>query len=40
MPRCLGGCEEAIHVSQVDMIVEMMTRMPQMGAGGEPTDGR
>ena len=38
MPRCLGGFEDAIHISQVDMIVESDTEMPQMGAGGEPTE--
>ena len=38
MPRCLGGFEDAIHISQVDMIVESDTEMPQMGSGGEPTE--
>ncbi len=39
MPRCLGGFEESIHVSEVDMIVEGDNpAMGQMGAGGEPTD--
>lgn len=38
MPRCLGGFEDGIHISQVDMIVESDTEMPQMGAGGEPTE--
>ena len=36
--RCLGGFEDGIHISQVDMIVESDTEMPQMGAGGEPTE--
>ncbi len=39
MPRCLGGFEESIHISEVDMIVEGDNpAMGQMGAGGEPTD--
>jgi butyryl-CoA:acetate CoA-transferase len=33
MPRCLGGYEEAIHVSQVDYIVEGSNPlMPQLGS--------
>ena len=38
MPRCLGGFEDSVHISQVDMIVESDTEMPQMGAGAAPTD--
>lgn len=34
MPRCLGGFEDGIHISQVDMIVESDTEIRQMGAGG------
>lgn len=37
MPRCLGLYEEAIHVSEVDMIVENDEPMPQMGGGAAPT---
>ena len=37
MPRCLGLCEEAIHVSEVDMIVENDAPMPEMGGGGAPS---
>jgi len=39
MPRCLGGFEEAIHISQVDKIVEGDNpALGEMGAGGAPTD--
>lgn len=39
MPRCLGGYEEGIHISQVDYIVEGSNpEMGQLGAGGAPTD--
>ncbi|MCI7124839.1 MAG: butyryl-CoA:acetate CoA-transferase [Agathobaculum sp.] len=39
MPRCLGGFEDAVHISQVDMIVEGENpAMGQLGAGGAPTD--
>ncbi len=39
MPRCLGGFEEAVHISDVDMIVEGDNpTIAEMGAGGEPTD--
>lgn len=39
MPRCLGGKEEAIHISQVDMIVEGNNpAMGQLGAGGPATE--
>ena len=39
MPRCLGGHEVGIHVSQVDYIVEG-SNLPigQLGGGGAPTD--
>ena len=39
LPRCLGGFEEAIHVSEVDYIVEGDNPLiAQMGAGAPPTD--
>ncbi len=39
MPRCLGGFEEGIHISEVDYIVEGNNPdMGQMGAGGAPTE--
>lgn len=39
MPRCLGGMEEAVHVSEVTMIVEGENPpIAEMGAGGAPTD--
>lgn len=39
MPRCLGGFEEAVHISKVDWIVEGDNPpIGQMGAGGAPTD--
>jgi len=39
MPRCLGGFEEAVHISEVDWIVEGDNPpIGQMGAGGAPTD--
>ncbi len=39
MPRCLGGFEEAVHISEVDYIVEGNNPpMAQMGAGAPPTD--
>lgn len=39
MPRCLGGFEEAIHISKVDMIVEGDNpKMAELGAGGPATD--
>lgn len=39
MPRCLGGTEEGIHVSQVDMIVEGSNPpIAEMGAGGAATE--
>ncbi len=39
VPRCLGGFEEGIHISKVNMIVE--GENPELGvipAGGEPTE--
>lgn len=39
MPRCLGGYEEGIHISQVDYIVEGSNpEIGQMGAGAPTTD--
>ncbi len=39
MPRCLGGFEEGIHISQVDAIVEGDNPdMRQMGGGGAATE--
>lgn len=39
MPRCLGGFEEAIHVSEVDMIVEGENQpIAELGAGGAPSE--
>ena len=39
MPRCLGGFEEGIHVSQVDMIVEGNNpSIAEMGGGGPATE--
>ena len=39
MPRCLGGFEEAIHISDVDYIVEGENpAIAEMGAGAPPTD--
>ncbi len=39
MPRCLGGKEDAIHISQVDMIVEGSNpAINQLGAGGPATE--
>ncbi|MDY3619099.1 butyryl-CoA:acetate CoA-transferase [Agathobaculum sp.] len=39
MPRCLGGMEEAVHISEVSMIVEGNNPpIAEMGAGGAPTD--
>lgn len=39
MPRCLGGFEEGVHVSQVTYIVEGDNPpVGQMGGGGAPTD--
>lgn len=39
MPRCLGGVENNIHISQVDMIVEGENApISEMGAGGPATD--
>ncbi len=38
MPRCLGGVDNAIHVSQVSGIVENEAAMWELGGGGEPTE--
>lgn len=39
MPRCLGGFEADIHISQVDMIVEGDNpAIGELPAGGAPTD--
>ena len=39
LPRCLGGFETEIHVSQVDMIVEGDNPpIGELPAGGEPTE--
>lgn len=39
MPRCLGGFEESIHISKVDMIVEGENpAMAEMGGGGAATE--
>ncbi|MDD7112855.1 MAG: butyryl-CoA:acetate CoA-transferase [Lachnospiraceae bacterium] len=39
MPRCLGGFEEGIHISEVDYIVEGDNpTIGQMGAGAPPSD--
>lgn len=39
MPRCLGGMEEGIHISQVDAIVEGNNpAIGELGGGGAATD--
>ena len=39
MPRCLGGFEESVHISKVDMIVEGENNpVPELGGGGAATD--
>ncbi len=39
MPRCLGGFEEAVHISDVDYIVEGDNpAIAELGAGAPPTD--
>ena len=38
MPRCLGGVDNTIHVSQVSGIVENESAMWELGGGGEPTE--
>ncbi len=39
MPRCLGGFENSVHISNVDYVVEGDNPpIPEMGGGGEPTD--
>lgn len=38
MPRCLGGFEEAIHISKVDMIVECDSPIGILPAGGAASE--
>lgn len=39
MPRCLGGFEEAIHISKVNMVVEGSNhQMAELGGGGPAGD--
>ena len=38
MPRCLGGFEECIHISDVDMIVEHDSPVGILGGGGAATE--
>ena len=39
MPRCLGGKESEIHISQVTAIVEGDNPpIGQLGGGGEPSE--
>ena len=39
MPRCLGGFEEGVHITDVDMIVEGNNPpIRQMGSGGAPSE--
>ena len=39
MPRCLGGFEEGIHISEVDYVVEGNNpALGQMGAGAPPSE--
>lgn len=38
MPRCLGGVDNAIHISQVSGIVENEAAMWELGGGGAPTE--
>ena len=39
MPRCLGGFEEGIHISKVDMIVEGNNpAIDELGGGGAATE--
>ena len=39
MPRCLGGFDEGVHISKVDMIVEGSNPpIAQMGGGGAATE--
>lgn len=39
MPRCLGGFEESVHISQVDMVIEGDNpAIAAMGAAGAATD--
>lgn len=38
MPRCLGGFEESIHISRVDMIVEHESPIGILGGGGAASE--
>lgn len=38
MPRCLGGFEESIHISKVDMIVEHESPIGILGGGGAASE--
>ena len=39
MPRCLGGFEEMIHISKVDMVVEGENpAIAELGGGGAPSE--
>ena len=39
MPRCLGGFEEMIHISEVDMVVEGANpAIAELGGGGAPSE--
>ncbi len=38
MPRCLGGFEEGIHISRVDMIVEHESPIGILGGGGAASE--
>ncbi len=38
MPRCLGGFEESIHISHVDMVVEHESPIGILGGGGAATE--
>ncbi len=38
MPRCLGGFEDGIHISQVDMIVEATPKCRRWAQAAEPTE--
>lgn len=39
MPRCLGGFEDSVHISKVDMIVEGDNPpIAELGGGGAATD--
>lgn len=38
MPRCLGGFDSAIHISQVSGVVKNTADMWELGGGGAPTE--